>query len=88
MQFYGEVMVQKIGQPHCKCGSIKLQRIRRRSWIRLLPWTTLYVCRRCGRKVLTFKARKPRKIGQKAFLFLGLILWIAFILAVLEYNYG
>jgi hypothetical protein len=36
----------------CGCESSRLARIRRKSWMRLLPYFRLYKCRECGSRVL------------------------------------
>ncbi len=80
-------MVQTTIRPQCKCGSKKLQRIPRRTWMKLVPWTSLYLCRKCKHEVFALKAthRRKGKMSQKTFLLYGIIFSVAFILFVLDY---
>lgn len=39
----------------CSCGVQHLRRVRRKFWLRLLPWRRLYACGECGRVQLIDK---------------------------------
>jgi predicted SprT family Zn-dependent metalloprotease len=41
----------------CPCGAHYLARVRRRPWMRMLPWLRFYRCGKCG---------KPQLITQHA----------------------
>lgn len=84
---YGGVMVQTTIRPRCKCGSKKLQRIPRRPWMKLAPWTSLYLCRKCRREVFALRARHRRKgkMSQRTFLLYAIVPSVAFLWAALEY---
>jgi hypothetical protein len=49
----------------CACDAHHLARVRRRPWMRMLPWLRLYRCGQCGKSQLisqhaAIKGRSPR----------------------------